>query len=336
MLKHPGLFVSVVVPLQDDGDIVERFVEEMGDVLQASYRHYEIILVDDASTDGTLRTIAAMLARVPGLRLIPLSRRFGQEIAVAAGLDSAIGDFVVVMLPDSDLPDAVPAMVEQARAGIGVVFGVRLDRDGDPWLHRLGARSFYALTAACGLPIRRNATHFRALSREAVNAITRIRSPKRYLRTLSQTVGFGDAAFPYHPRSLRGRRRRRPLRSLARLAIDIVVTNTTWPLRAVSALALIAGLGSGGFFLYVVGVYVLKENVAEGWASTAGPLAAVSTVLMLAVGTLGQYLVRVIDAQADGPLYYALDERNSTAVPSDEVDRNVVARALPDPILPHS
>src|SRR5690606_34377581 len=152
----------------------------------------------------------------------PLSRRFGQEIAVAAGLDSAIGDFVVVMLPDSDLPESVPAMVEQARAGIGVVFGVRLDRDGDPWLHRLGARIFYALTAACGLPIRRNATHFRALSREAVNAITRIRSPKRYLRTLSQTVGFGDAAFPYHPRSLRGRRRRRTLPTLARLAIDIV------------------------------------------------------------------------------------------------------------------
>lgn len=336
MLRHPGLFLSVVVPLQDDGDILEAFVTELGGVLREHYRHYEIILVDDGSTDETAVRAAALLEREPDVRVIPLSRRFGEEIAIAAGLDSAIGDFVVVMLPDGDPPSAVPEMVERARSGVGVVFGVRQDRGDDPWLHRTGARLFYALAAARGLPIRRDATHFRALSREAVNAITRIRSPKRYLRTLSQSVGFGDAAFPYRPRSLRGHRRRRRIGDLVRLAADIVVTNTTWPLRAASTLALAGAAGAGLFALYVVAVYLFKDDVAEGWATVAGPIAAVSAILMLTLGILGHYLVRVIDSQADGPLYHALDERNSTAPSTAIGERNVVERSLPDPVPPPS
>lgn len=336
MLRHPGLYLSVVVPLLDDGDIVERFVTELGTVLREHYRHYEIILVDDGSTDDTITRVTALLQHEPDVRLIPLSRRFGEEIAIAAGLDSAIGDFVVVMLPDGDPPAAVPGMVEQARGGVGVVYGVRDDRSGDPWLHRTGARVFYALAGARGLPIRRDATHFRVLSREAVNAISRIRTPKRYLRTLSQSVGFGTAAIPYRPRSLRGRRRRRRFGELVRLAVDIVVTNSTWPLRAASTLALAGAAGAGAFAIYVVIVFLLKDDVAEGWATLAGPIAAVSAVLMLAVGVLGHYLVRVIDSQADGPLYHALDERNSAARSAADRERNVVERSLPDPTPPAS
>ena len=336
MLRHPGLFLSVVVPLEDAGDIVAGFVTELSAVLTEHYRHHEIILVDDGSSDDTGTRLAEVLQRVPDVRVIPLSRRFGEEIAIAAGLDSAIGDFVVVMQPDGDPPAAVPEMVELARGGVGVVFGVRQDRDRDPWLHRLGARMFYALAGAGGMPLRRDATHFRVLSREAVNAITRIRSPKRYLRTLSQSVGFGSAAFPYRPRSLRGRRRRRGLGGLVRLAVDIVVTNSSWPLRAVSTLALLGAAGAGLFALYVVSVYLLKDDVAEGWATIAGPIAAVSAVLMLAIGVMGHYLVRVIDSQADGPLYHALDERNSSVPSPADVERNVVERSLPDPPLPPS
>jgi dolichol-phosphate mannosyltransferase len=330
MVKHPELFVSVVVPLQDDADIVAGFVRELATVLQGEYRHHEVILVDDGSSDGTLAALAELLPVLDNLRVIPLSRRFGQEIAIAAGLDSAIGDFVVVMLPDADPPALVPEMVDRARSGVGVVFGLREDRRGDPLLHRTGARLFYALTRARGLPIQRDATHFRVMSREAVNALTRIRTPKRYLRTLSQSVGFGSAAFPYQPRTLRGRRRRRPLGDLARLGMDIVVTNTTWPLRAVSTLALAGALVAGAFALYVVAVYFFKDQVAEGWATTAGPIAAVSFVLLLGLGVVGHYLVRVIDGQADGPLYHALDERNSARTSSQGV-RNVVERATADP-----
>jgi len=325
------LFVSVVAPLRNDADIVAGFVDEVVAVLDASYRHYEVILVDDGSRDETQRSLDDVLERIPGLRVIPLSRPFGQEIAISAGLDSAIGDYVVVMLPASDPPSAIPEMVSKARAGVGVVFGVHQDRSGDPFAQRVGRRAFHALASAgLDVPIQRNATHFRVLSREAVNALTRIRSRKRYLQTLTHHVGFGNQAFVYRPESRRARPRRRSLSSLVALASDIVVTNTTRPLRAVSWTALFASLGLGGFALYVAVVYLVRDQVAEGWATVAGPLAVSFCVLFLILGVMGLYLGRLLDDQKGGPLYHSLDERNSALPAPHEERKNVVRGSTAD------
>lgn len=332
MLKHAGLFVSVVVPLSNDADIIEPVVTELGEVLRANYRHFEIILVDDGSIDGTIERVGKVLTEQDGLRLIPLSRPFGQEIAISAGLDSAIGDFVVVMLPNSDPPELIPEMIERARGGIGLVYGVRTDRSADPFLHRLGARVFYLIAAARGFPIQRDATHFRVLSREMVNALTRIRSPKRYLRTMSHSVGYGAQAMPYEVRYRRSTSRRRSLGQLGHLAADIVVTNTTWPLRAVSNAAIAMSGLALGFLAYVIGVVLMKDDVAEGWPSVAGPLALLFAMLFLVLGVFGHYLVRVLDSQADGPLYYALGERDSVAPSVIGEHRNVVTRSVDDAI----
>ncbi len=325
------LFVSVVAPLRDDADIVAGFIDDVGGVLRANYRHYEVILVDDGSVDATAAVVGEILQRIPGLRFLPLSRPFGQEIAISAGLDSAIGDYVVVMLPASDPPAAIPEMVAQARKGVGVVFGVHDDRSGDPFAQRVGRRVFHALAAAgLDVPIQRNATHFRVLSREAVNALTRIRSRKRYLQTLTHHVGFGNQAFVYRPESRRPKPRRRGLADLVALASDIVVTNTTRPLRAVSWMALFASLGLAAFALYVAIVYLIRDQVAEGWATVAGPLAASFCVLFLTLGTMGLYLGRLLDEQAQGPLYHSLEERNSALPTPHEARKNVVRGATTD------
>lgn len=333
MLNNVGLFVSVVAPLGNDADIVERFVSEVAEVLGANYRHFEIILVDDGSTDDTTARIGKLLTEQGNLRVIPLSRPFGQEIAISAGLDSAIGDFVVVMLPNCDPPELIPSMIERARSGIGMVFGVRSDRSTDPLLHRLGARLFYLIASVRGLPIQRDATHFRVLSRETVNALTRIRSPKRYLKTLSHSVGYGAQAMPYQFRYRRARARRRSLGQLGHLAADIVVTNTTWPLRAVSNAAIVTSGLALLFLTYVIAVFLAKDDVAEGWVSVAGPLAFLFAVLFLVLGVLGHYLVRVLDSQADGPLYHTLGERGSVGSSVIAEHRNVVTRSVEDGVV---
>src|SRR5690606_38234137 len=127
-------------------------------------------------------------------------------------------------------------------------------------LHRLGVRLFYLVAASRKLPIEQNATHFRVLSREIVNAITRIRSPKRYLRTLTHAVGFGAEAVPYELRFRRARRERRSLATMVHLAFDIVVTNTTWPLRAASNLAILASMLSMLFLAYTVVAAVVTSQ----------------------------------------------------------------------------
>jgi dolichol-phosphate mannosyltransferase len=314
--------------VSEHADIVESFVAELGAVLRTHYTHFEIILVDDGSTDATNAQIDSVLAKQGGVRLISLSRPFGQEIAISAGLDSAIGDFVVVMLPNSDPPEIIPEMIERAQLGVGLVFGVRRDRSADPLVHRLGARLFYLVASARRLPIQRDATHFRVLSREMVNALTRIRSPKRYLRTLSHSVGYGAEAMPYQLRYRSTRARRRSFADLSHLAGDIVVTQPKWPLRAVSNIA-IATSGLALLFLaYVVVVFFTKQRVAEGWTSVAGPLAFLFTVLFLVLGVLGHYLVRVLDSQADGPLYHTLGERTSAGASIGGEHRNVVTRSV--------
>ena len=140
MTTPTDCFVSVIAPLRNDGDIIDAFTDEVAAVLETNYRHFEIVLVDDASSDDTVHRAQSLLERHRNLRVIRLSRNFGQEIAISAGLDSVIGDFVVVMLPDSDPPDLIPNIVEQARQGAGVVFGVRRNRAGEPWTLRAGAR----------------------------------------------------------------------------------------------------------------------------------------------------------------------------------------------------
>src|SRR5262245_18155973 len=135
--------VSVVVPLYHDGEILAPFLSDLVGVLESAYSHYEIVLVDDGSSDGTAERATGMLGLYDCIRFIRLSRHFGEEVAIWAGLNEAIGDFVVVMIPNSDPPQLLPTLVERARGGSDIVYGVRNDRDGQPWWYRLGAQVFH-------------------------------------------------------------------------------------------------------------------------------------------------------------------------------------------------
>jgi len=324
-------FVSVVVPLQDDEDIVDGFVEELCGILRSHYENHEVLLVDDASQDRTGERVQALLTREPGLRALRLSRRFGQEVAISAGLDTAIGDFVVVILPDSDPPALIPEMVERARNGAAIVFGIRADRRRDPAFIRLGYRLFcWLCNRVLDLHVPPNATHFRVLSRQAVNAITRIRSRGRYLRVLSDYIGFTREGFTYTRQHRRARPRRKTLIEALRLGADTIVSNTTSPLRILSWLALMASLIAIGYGAYVVIVYVMSPDVVEGWATLAGPVALMFSLLFVILAIFAEYLGRMLDEVKDRPLYYTVDERLSEPpMPLDE-RRNVVTKAVPD------
>src|ERR1700736_3344811 len=184
-------FVSVVAPLRNDSAIVADFVAEVMEVLRDNYSNYELVLVDDGSEDDTVIKVTSLLGRYECIRLIRLSRRFGTEIAIASGVDSVIGDFVVVMLPDSDPPRLMPEMVRQARNGQGIVFGVRKGRAGEPLLMRIATDLFYwSAGKLFHLRIPKNSTKFLVLSRQAVNAVIQIKDKYRYIRLLGSYVGY--------------------------------------------------------------------------------------------------------------------------------------------------
>lgn len=321
-------FVSVVAPVRDDGAILAAFVDETIAVLKASYANYELVLVDDGSQDDTSERVGALLAKHPCLRFIRLSRSFGTEAAIASGLDSTIGDFVVVMTPDTDPPELIPEMVELARSGIGTVYGVRLTRGGDPWWLRAGAAAFYFLCARLlGVRLPKNSTHFRVLSRKTVNAVTRIKDRNRYLRVLTASVGYSTRAVPYHPLARHGRPRHKTFRESVSLAINIMVTQSTHPLRLVSWLGLGASLVNLGYLLYVVAVYLLKSKVAEGWTTLSLQVGGMFFLVFLILSVMAEYLGRLMEETRERPLYHVLEERSSNVLLADPERRNVVAES---------
>ena len=127
-------FVSIVAPLHNDSDIIESFIEEILGTLKQNYKHFEVILVDDDSQDNTIEKITVLLTKFESIRLIRLSRSFGQEVAISAGLETAIGDYAVVVIPDTDPAKLIPKMVEQSRGGIDILYGIRKHRKEDPFL----------------------------------------------------------------------------------------------------------------------------------------------------------------------------------------------------------
>ncbi len=320
------LLVSVVAPLRNDADIVDGFIAETLEVLGASYSRFELVLVDDGSADDTVRKVAAWLPRSEGVRLMRLSRGFGTEIAISAGLETTIGDVVVVALPETDPPARIPDLVARGRSGAGLVFGVRATRQGQSWVQRTGARLFYWLcNDVLRLHIPPHSTHFRAMSRPVVNAVLQIRDQLRYLRTLGAYVGYEDDVVVYTPIARRTPPRQMGVIAAVRLALGIIISNSLAPLILAAALAGIAMLVCFAW----LGVLVLRALATPGSVSFAQLVfAALSGVIALVLGILCAYLGRLLNETRGRPLYFVREELGGTPSLGEDQERNVVSESI--------
>jgi glycosyltransferase involved in cell wall biosynthesis len=320
-----GAFISLVAPLDNDGAIVRPFVEELAQVLESFASSYEIILVDDFSHDDTVDQVEELLACQPHLRLIRLSRRFGADIAIAAGLHSAIGDCVVVMLPNCDPVEAVPDLVELVDSGHGVVTGTARRLPGEGRLHRwLRSWFFWYCRQILHLSIPEHATRFQAFSRKAVTAITRIHANTVQFPAVASTVGYDSTTFPYQQICRTMKAARRPLLYYLQRAAAITVSNSVHPLRFVSYLGGMAGLLNLVYVFYVLLVNLIKEQVAEGWTTISLQVSAMFFFVFLILIVVCEYLGYVLEETKDRPLYHVLEERNGSLVRSFSERRNVV------------
>ena len=318
-------FVSVVVPVRNEADIIVSFIEETVAILKQHYTNFELIIIDDDSEDDTAQRISGLLDRLEGIRYQRLSRHFGEEVAISAGLDTAIGDYVVVMLPHMDPPACIPDMVQRAIDGIDVVFGVRTTRAHEGWFTRICVKLFYAMSKRfLKLELPENSTQFRCLSRQAVNAITRIKDSYRYLRLFSSYVGYDSQRFEYEPIARNNIIRRRGFFQSLAYAIGLILENSTNPLRFVSYLGLLAALGNLVYGAYIFAVYFFKDNVLEGWTTLSLQSAAEFFFLSLILTALCEYMGRILNRLQARPLYYVRDEKNSSVLLVDHDRHNVV------------
>jgi glycosyltransferase involved in cell wall biosynthesis len=215
--------LSVVVPVLNEERGIEPLIGRLRPVLEGLGVVWEVVFVDDGSSDATLARLRALNAEDPRIKAVSLSRNFGKEIAIAAGLTYVEGDAAVLM--DADLqhpPELIADFLKQWREGHDIVYGRRLDRTADTLLHRWAARAFYAaFHNLSGTTLPEGAGDFRLLDRKAIDAMNRMRERVRFNKGLYAWMGYRAVGVPFHvpPRPDRGRSRWRP-RQLLRFAID--------------------------------------------------------------------------------------------------------------------
>lgn len=297
--------ISVVVPVYNESRVLDEFLERLIPVLEGLAETYEIVCVNDGSTDDTLERLFAWQARVAALVVVDLSRNFGKEQALTAGLDTAAGDAVIPIDADlQDPPELIPQLIERWREGYDVVSARRKSRRGESGLRRLSARLFYRLFSAMSdIPVPLDTGDFRLLDRKVVEALAHLPERTRFMKGLFAWVGFRqtDVLFDRDPRSS-GQSTWSYLR-LWRFAMDGITSFSTFPLRF---LTFLGGTLAGLTFLYglflIIRTLVIGVDV-PGYASLLVTVLFLGGVNLLAVGLLGEYIGRIFMEVKQRPAY---------------------------------
>lgn len=302
--------LSCVVPCFNEAANLRHLLPLLEHTLEQSGLRWEVIVVDDGSTDATA-LVARDWCQLAGFRCLSLSRNFGKEAALSAGLAAARGDAVVLL--DGDLQHAPPlilSMVGHWRAGAEVVYAVRENRADEAALKRWGSHLFYRLVnAASRVPLPEDAGDFRLMDRKVVDALLSLPERSRFMKGLYAWVGFRAVALPYTPAPrAQGKSRFGALR-LLHLALDGLTSFTTWPLRLISILGLVLALPALGYGGYLVLDHLLSGNPVPGWTTIVVSLMFFIGIQMLSLGVVGEYVGRIFEEVKGRPLFVVREER---------------------------
>ena len=312
--------VSVVVPMFNETGNIAAFFRRLIPVLDALGPAWEVICINDGSTDDTLAVLLAARADEPRIVVIDLSRNFGKECALSAGLAQARGDVVVSI--DADLqhpPETIPEMLAKWQDGYEMVFARRHQRVGQSPLHRLSARLFYAIMRQLSdVPLAAEAGDFRLMDRCVINAINRLSERQRFMKGIFAWVGFHQTGVTYRQEArTAGTSGWRPLK-LIHFAFDGLPAFSTFPL---TIWMLIGASISGMAFFYILIrlIYVALNGIdVPGYESTIVIILFLGGFQLLGLGVLGSYLGRVFGEVKGRPLYiirhiHGTDSAKSTA-----------------------
>jgi glycosyltransferase involved in cell wall biosynthesis len=297
--------LSLVVPCFNEAAGLASFWARTSDALDALGLPAEAVFVDDGSRDATFAVLSALAARDSRVRVVALSRNFGKEVALAAGLDHARGEAVVPI--DADLqhpPEVLPELVARWREGHDVVIALRRDRATEPMLRKLAADLFHRLfSRIAAVPVPRGAGDFRLMSRPVVDALRRMPERIRYMKGMYAWVGFRTATVAYDVDERAAGRSRFGLVRLWRLAIDGIVSFSSLPLRVSSVLGALFALLALAYGGWLVVRTILHGVDVPGYASLMVVVLFLGGIQLLSLGVIGEYLGRMYDEVKARPLY---------------------------------
>jgi glycosyltransferase involved in cell wall biosynthesis len=301
--------LSLVVPAYNEEAVLPEFHRRASAVLDALGMGVEIIYVNDGSSDQTLEVLHTLRDQDSRVGIVDLSRNFGKEIALTAGLDRACGDAVVVIDADlQDPPELIPEFIKHWRAGFDVVYGKRTDRDGETLLKRATASIFYRVIQRMGRTrIPEDAGDFRLLSSRAIAALKLLRERHRFMKGLFAWIGYPQRAVLYGRDPRVAGVTKWNYWKLWNFALDGITSFSTAPLKVATYFGLLTAAFAFVYGVYMIARTLLLGNPVPGYPSLLVIILFLGGVQLVAIGVLGEYLGRMFDETKARPLYLLKD-----------------------------
>ena len=312
-VKKQDIFVSVVVGVDRNYTGLGEYLTDLSKLLGGSYENYEIIVIDNELKPEVVKEVIDMLKVLPCIRLIRLSREYSYDIALMAGIQGAIGDYVVLTNPAIDPIDAIPSIVEENKK-YDIVNGIATNHTKKD---DLGRRTFYWYNRRyLGVDIPAAATYF-----SAVKAVSTTNRHDGHIRHLIRQIGYKCAEYRYEVKVDPVKTRK--LRTGVLEAIDIAASHSTQPLRAMSWVGVGASVINLIYALYVVCVSVFKRDVAAGWTTMSLQLSVMFFLLFMFLVVLAEYVGKILKEARDDASYIVMDELSSTVSIADTERKNL-------------
>ncbi|HSF81559.1 MAG TPA: glycosyltransferase family 2 protein [Anaerolineales bacterium] len=308
--------ISIVAPVFNEFESLQEFYRRVRESLETTEESWELILVDDGSTDGSGAMLSELAERDNHVRPVIFARNFGHQLAVTAGLDYARGSAVIIMDADlQDPPEVIPEMLEKWKEGYEVVFAIREEREGESWFKLATASLFYRLIyRITDVDIPMDTGDFRLLDRKVVDVLSKMRERHRFLRGMSVWVGFNQTGVKYRRAARFAGATKYPFRKMFKFAWDAVTSFSYLPLQ----IAMYLGFISAGVSILAIPVVAIMRLAGSqaffGQATTLIAVLFLGGVQLISLGILGEYIGRLYDEAKGRPLYIVRE------APADEDD----------------
>lgn len=301
---HAGS-ISIAIPVFNEEQSIPLLLEHLRPVLEKLPYAFEILFVDDGSTDGTYQAIQSACAKDPRVKAVSFSRNFGHQAALTAGIQYASGDAVITM--DGDLqhpPSLIPVLIEKWREGFEIVYTTRESTVDEPLLKRFTSRLFYRIINRYSqTPIQPFGADFRLLDRKVVNSLNTLEERDRFLRGLIGWLGFSAVGVPYQADARVAGTSKYTTRKMIKLAFDGMLSFSAAPLHLVTFLGLVSAFLGFLYGLYSLYVRFFTDSTITGWTSTMIVILFLGGVQLISVGILGEYLIRVYNESKGRPTF---------------------------------
>ena len=307
------MLISVIAPMYNEAESIAEYIKQTVAILDSHYKNYELLIVDDGSNDNSIAIARQASQDNPNIRIIVLSRNYGKEIAVTAGLQQITGDYIIVMDCDLQNPPAlIPELMDKVQQNFDVVYAARGKREGETWLKRMTSKLFYKVASLMtGFELQSDSADFRVMRRKVVNALNQLEESNRYFGMLYAYIGFSVGSINYTVPARYAGAAKYNFRKRIASAFNAIFSFSNRPLKIISLVSIMISIISAFYAGFIFLQHFFIDNFVDGIASILCFTALMFSILFLFLALISEYIGRILIEAKKRPLYFIKDEFTS-------------------------